>query len=746
VRRELFAVLSKYNRSPHPPFWVSVPFTNSDSFMQRKSSYKYCFKKANYDQIKHELSIINWNALFMDKEIEEAVACFYEKLYTIIKQNIPLQNSKMHTYPIWFTPKLIQLFKKKNQAWIKMKKNYNQSNYDIFSLYRKEFKTESENRYKKYMALLESSIKKNIKYFWRYISQRKRSTEIPINLHYKTSKARNMEEACNLFSNFFLSVYQPSSVNDNLDYIDLNLGSVNTPSVMISDVVLPITEIRKSLKSLDISKGAGVDNIPPIFFRETASIIDKPVHYLYNKCLSDGVFPRIWKRARIVPVYKGGSKTDAENYRPISILPVLSKIFERLVHSAIYPHLHNTILQQQHGFVKKRSTVTNLLAYSADLFEGLDANTQIDSIYTDFRKAFDRVDHRKLLEKIAYNGIRGNLWRWFKSYISNRTQKVAIGGCESLASGVSSGVPQGSILGPLLFVIFINDINKCFINANFLLYADDLKIYLKINNYQDHILLQEDLDRFSSYCIKNKLELSLNKCKSISFTKKKLVSRFSYSLCGSNLEKVQSIRDLGVTIDNKLHFGIHTDNIISKAFQMYGFVMRSSVDFKHPSTLIHLFKSLIRSQLEYAVAIWNPLYKKYNKSLERVQKKFLRHINYKCSRKRLNYELLLKNYKLLDLNSRRLQLEAMLLYDLCNNKYDCINITNKVKYSVPSRPHVRPSRRNTFFAISASRTNAGIRSPLIRMCKTYNEKFNTLDIFGDSKYSFKKHIIEILTQ
>ncbi|XP_045455112.1 uncharacterized protein LOC123664638 [Melitaea cinxia] len=302
-----------------------------------------------------------------------------------------------------------------------------------------------------------------------------------------------------------------------------------------------------SLESIDNSKGAGVDNISPIFFRETATVIDQPLHYLYNKCVSDGIFPKIWKSARIVPVYKSGLKSDIENYRPISILPVLSKVFERLVHNAIYPFMHNNILQQQHGFVKRRSTITNLLTYTTDLFDGLDANTQIDSIYTDFRKAFDRVDHRILLEKIVYNGIRGNLWRWLKSYISNRTQRVVVGGYESSTSSVSSGVPHGSILGPLLFVIFINDINKCFPNSKFLLYADDLKIYRKINIYQDHELLQEDLDRFTTYCYENKLELSLNKCKSISFTKRKTVSIFTYSLCDTDIVKVQNIRDLGVT-------------------------------------------------------------------------------------------------------------------------------------------------------------------------------------------------------
>jgi hypothetical protein len=190
------------------------------------------------------------------------------------------------------------------------------------------------------------------------------------------------------------------------------------------------------------------------------------------------------------------------------------------VHNIIYPLLHNIIIPQQHGFVKRRSTTTNLLLYTSYIFEGIDNNKQIDSVYTDFRKAFDRVDHQILLEKIAFNGIRGNLWRWLKSYITNRTQKVVINGHESDYVPISSGVPQGSILGPLLFILFINDIQNCFQFCDFLLYADDLKIFHVINSSDDQIKFQADLDRFSDYCDVNKLSLSINKCKSITFTKK----------------------------------------------------------------------------------------------------------------------------------------------------------------------------------------------------------------------------------
>jgi hypothetical protein len=731
----------------HPPFCVSFVYTTRQTYIQPKPFLRYCYKNADFDKIINELANTNWDELFLYKEASAMVSIFYKKIYDIIDCYVPKHksNHKAASYPAWFSMKLINIYNKKNQAWINMKKYSSQSNYSIYSIYRKKFKILSEKCYKAYMAKVENGVNDNVKYFWKYVSRRRILSDIPSSVRYESDVSSSPDECCELFSRFFQSVFQPSSVTNDLSIDDLSITPDNVTDVYLQNITVSRAQVRKVLRNLDISKGAGTDNLPGVFFKKTSSVIDLPLTSIYNKCLSDGIFPNIWKSARIVPVHKDGSKADVTNYRPISILPILSKVFERLVHDAIYPHLHNIILQEQHGFVKRRSTITNLLLYTSDLFLSLEANIQTDSIYTDFRKAFDTVDHKILLQKIAFNGIRGNLWRWFKSYISNRTQKVVIKGSESEVAKVTSGVPQGSILGPLLFVIFINDVKKCFKHSRVLLYADDLKIYRKINNVDDQSLLQEDLNRFDHYCSQNHLQLSLNKCKLITFTKKIKINEFNYSLGGKSLTRVSNIKDLGITLDSKLHFDIHIQNIIRKAFKMYGFVMRSSCEFKNPDTLKYLFKSLIRPQLEYGVSIWNPFYEKYNYSIEMVQKKFLRRIGHKFYRKRLSYIILLKKCNLLDLKSRRLLLDARLLYDLCNNKYDCINLANRISYLVPTRAHRRSSRTNSLFAVTRSRTNAGIRSPLNRMLDTYNKKFSSVDIFSSGSMSYSRQVTELLT-
>lgn len=356
------------------------------------------------------------------------------------------------------------------------------------------------------------------------------------------------------------------------------------------------------------------------------------------------------------------------------------------------------------------------------------------------------MDHEFLLNKIAFNGIRGNLLRWFASYIQNRSQKVVVNGYQSREVLVTSGVPQGSILGPLLFIIFINDIDACFLNSNFLLYADDLKAYKTIKNIADCISFQDDLDRLTRYCHINKLQLSIPKCLYINFTKKKNIVHFNYNLCNKSLTRVTDLRDLGIHLDSKLQLSIHIDKIVKQAFKMYGFVMRSSTDFKRTSTYLYLYKTLVRSQLEYAVPIWNPYYKVYKEAIEKVQNKFLRAMYYRCHKSYLSRIPLLRQFGVLSLEYRRKYLEAITLYKIVNNKFSSTELVSYLNFAVPRSAHVRAVRARHLFAVSTCRTNSGLRAPVRRMMHSFNDCFNdsNIDLFTPSILSFKKCIFEKL--
>lgn len=726
--------------SHHPPFYIVIPFTSNIDTMGRSTVRKPNFFKANYDHINNELMDVSWNTKLDQLSAENAVNLFYETIYDIVRRNVPLSKPKSTRYPVWFSPSLIHIFKNKRKAWIKWKTYKNDSDYEIFSLYRTRFKSEATKCYNQYINSVEDSIPKNTKYFWAYIANKKTRSGIPSSMSYEGNSSQDPKTICNLFSSFFQSVYQPSTLSPQW----LPPNDISDQCDLLHDIYFDITAIKRELHKLDPSKGPGPDGLPAVFLKRTANIICDPLHIVFNKCITEGYFPDTWKCAHIVPIHKSGSKHEVKNYRPISIISAISKLFEKLVHNAIYPLIHNYIIPEQHGFVKQKSCITNLAIYSNFLFHSIDKGHQVDAVYTDFQKAFDTVDHEILLNKIAFNGIRGNLLRWFCSYITNRSLIVVINGYKSERVGMSSGIPQGSILGPLLFDIFINDINTCFRYTNFLLYADDLKLYKIIKNINDSIELQSDLNRLSDYCTINKLKLSLPKCHIINFSKKKTIIKHDYTLCGNKLNRVTNLRDLGILFDCKLHLDLHIENIITKAFKMYGFVTRVATDFRRPSTFLHLYRSLIRSQLEYACLIWDPLYQKYKMAIERVQRKFLRTMQFRCQLPRLPYNNLLVKYNLLSLEKRRMLLQIMVLYDLFHNKLNCIELGNDVKFVVPRSIHRRGVRVYRLFDQAPHRTNAGKRAPIGRLMRLYNEHFMDIDLFTLKRNDFRIKVINVL--
>lgn len=289
------------------------------------------------------------------------------------------------------------------------------------------------------------------------------------------------------------------------------------------------------------------------------------------------------------------------------------------------------------------------------------------------------------------------------------------------------------------------NINECFLHCNFLLYADDLKIYLGIRSLTDCLNVQSDLHRLSEYCIQNKLQLSLPKCNKITFTKKTNVINYTYELCNKPLSSVSVIRDLGVLLDSQLHLDVHIDKIVSNAFRMFGFIMRSSRDFKLPSTYIHLYNSLVRPHLEYASQVWNPLYNKYIENIERVQRKFIRSMHYKCFRKSLSHNILKSIYSLMSLQSRRVLLDVTLFYKICNNIVDCPSLNRHIVYCIPTRLQ-RSLNTHQLFYTNICKTNAGVRSPMRRITSTYNDSFSNIDILSLSYHGFRSLLIKNLSE
>ena len=296
----------------------------------------------------------------------------------------------------------------------------------------------------------------------------------------------------------------------------------------ISHLEVPVNEVRECLSNLDTSKACGPDGIPARLLKEYSEQIAPSLCSLFDFSLSRGKLPYEWKTADITPLPKKDLKEPAENYRPISLLTIISKILERCVATRFRDHVKHLISLSQHGFLENHSCVTQLLSVLHAIGEALDKNIQSDLIYLDFAKAFDSVDHSILLAKLKAYGVSGPLFAWFTDYLTGRAQRVVVGGAASKWAPVASGVPQGSLLGPLLFTIFINDLPEEVVGGvRVALYADDTKLYKSVTSICDCQSLQSTLGNLNSWSKHNRIKFNTSKCKSLTVTRKKIPPWFT---------------------------------------------------------------------------------------------------------------------------------------------------------------------------------------------------------------------------
>lgn len=363
------------------------------------------------------------------------------------------------------------------------------------------------------------------------------------------------------------------------------------------------------------------DGLCAYLLKKCAPSFIVPLTYIFNLSLSEGFFIDRWKTATITPVFKDGRRDDVTCYRPISKLTCVSKVFEHVVYKRLYFITKSFISPNQHGFFTGRSTTTNLTLFTEYCISAFEQGSQVETIYTDFSKAFDKVSHNILLSKLEHMGFHSNFLIWLKSYFSGRVCRVAIEDFQSSPYLQTSGVPQGSILGPLFFNLFINDISSCFVKSKFLLYADDLKLFLKADTLRDVFDLQIDLNNLNEWCISNNLHLNLSKCVHMSYFRSHNPFRFNFKIGNHTLRAVKSNLDLGVMFDTSLSFTQHIDYIVPKAYKVLGFLRRNCSDFADPITLKIIYSSFVRSKLEYASVIGCPYIKIHVARVEKVPEK-----------------------------------------------------------------------------------------------------------------------------
>ena len=385
-----------------------------------------------------------------------------------------------------------------------------------------------------------------------------------------------------------------------------------------------------------------------------AEEIKEPLFLIIQSSLESGTVPEEWKRGNISAIFKKGDRTDPGNYRPVSLTSIICKIQEKIIREHLLNHMqiNNLISNKQYGFLPGRSTTLQLLKVLDEWTEILDKGDQIDAVYMDFMKAFDKVPHNRLMQKIHDYKFNDKVIRWIESFLTNRTQKVKINGSSSESHPVTSGIPQGSVLGPILFVIYINDM-PLEVKNQIYLFADDTKIYTRVKSSSDQTNLQKDLDSLQSWSDTWLLKFHPHKCKAVSISKTDPIVE-TYHLYDNDgqrvvLDRSRGEKDIGVIVDDKLNFREHMNAQINKANSIMGLIRRTYTYLDEDSFKC-LFKALVRPHLEYAEAVWNPYKKQDIEEIENVQRRATRQLP---SLKGLSYPERLQKLNMPTLKYRR---------------------------------------------------------------------------------------------
>lgn len=709
---------------------VGVLFKKEDSNNLSFHDFYYDFKHANYVGLNNFLAGVPWEQHLSFSDINFSLNNFYEALGVGIALFVPLKRYHSNTYPNWFSPELRHLTSEKRKFHRKYLRSGSHLDYLYFCRLRSECKRVRETCWSQFMLDVDREFKNNPKHFWKYVRDLKSAHSLPHSLMYNNEVADDGHSIVNLFKKFFETVYVISS-NVSFPNVPTNLSeNLNFAEISVQDIF-------NGISCLPNKNTLGPDGIPNVFLKKCICTIVKPLHILFNMSLKSSVFPDRWKNSFIMPIYKSGDKNDVKNYRSVCIQSSIPKLFDSLVSNQLGWLCRNLIHKGQHGFFTGRSTVTNLLLYQNRLLGALEEFKQVDAVYTDFSKAFDRVDHGIFLNKLCDLGFGTAALGWIESFLVGHQQKVRIGSFQSEAIFVTSGVPQGGHCSPIFFDLFVNTIFDCFQNSDALAFADDVKIYKTINSIRDQSLLQDDLNRLADWCRENKLNLNVSKCCFISFYKggRKFIT--SYGIGGKLLQYVTKIKDLGVIFNESVSFIDHLNDVTVKSSKMLGFVLRHCSGFSLDAVR-GIYCSLVRSKVEYASIVWAPYRAVHNSSVERVQHKFLRFCAFRLGERITDhdYSLMENRLNLVTLEGRRNGAGMLFIYKLVNGIIDCCDLLECISIDMPTR-----NRRGDFqsFRIPFHRTDYGQNSPIDRYCRLMNG--NHIEVFGMTEGLFRKQLL-----
>ena len=634
--------------SDHLATLVTISLDGSYDNMQRptnrRNDTEQCeyrlFNEANDEKFRQLISEENWESLDgleAQSQYDAFVAIYskhYDSAYPVNSKRIRRKNERIKPKP-WIFPWMEEACARKNRLYHTFIKNptiINKVKYNkMKKIVDKHIKLAKNKYYKKYFEQYSDNSKKQWQLINSLLNRNKKKCGIP-NLQDGSGNVINTPLAvAEKFNDYF------SNIASNLK-AEINCGPINTPydcqhlrtqsaPVPNSMYVRPVEggeifDIIKNLKNkatLDTKISAlKLASLDIKFIQTLARVV--------TTSFEQGIFPQSLKLARVVPVHKGGSKSEVSNYRPISLLTSFSKIYEKIMHNRIvdFMNSNNSLYEMQYGFRAGRSCEHAVLKAQSILLESLNKNQISLLLLIDFSKAFDMVEHSILLKKLHHYGIRGTALSWLKSYLENREQFVSVGGKNSSKTRITYGVPQGSILGPLLFVIYINDIPGIADFAKFILYADDANIIITGHNIVE---IEEQLSRLSAALLKwvneNGLKLNLRKTNYMIFSRQNMRDNLNVMLGNTPIERKSEARFLGILIDDRLNWSKHIRTVKMKMSRYVGVMYKIKSQLPLQARL-QIYHSFVQSHINFCSLVWGFAAKSNIESLFSSQKKGIR--------------------------------------------------------------------------------------------------------------------------
>ena len=655
-------IVEKVNYTDHDIVWTNLLYSKlskvavSPEALPDSPLDNINLNRADWDAVRNELSHINWAEYLKDRNIEDTNKLIKESLIDACCKNAPKHPNKS-TNKLYIPPKrrtLLKIKKRLNhkinvckylkppgstpEKLVNLNKRRGQIEIDI----RDSIKDEAR---KKEMDVI-SKIKTNPRAFFSYA---KKKSKVITSIGPLLNKENKLQSDPTVMSNILQDQYKTA-------FSDPDSGEKNQPQQDTShvpdfaDISFSEEDVLKAINELGINSAPGPDKIPAKAIKECKQQLAPALVILWRRSLDSGLIPEDLLTQTIIPIFKKENKSLASNYRPISLTSHIIKIFERILRDKLIDHLerNNLIIPQQHGFRRYRSTLTQLLHHFDLILQILESNKNVDTIYLDLSKAFDKVNHKILIHKLEQMKITGKILIWIRSFLTNRTQQVIVNGHKSTPAKVESGVPQGTVLGPALFIMYMNNVTEYIRNIIIQLFADDSKISTAITNSTDRAKLLDALKSLVDWTKHNSMKFNEQKFQLLQMGSDDTL-KLPYQCNDIIINKSETVRDLGVLVSEDFSFKPHITEISDNAANFASWLLRT-FSTRSEEVMLLFLKTYLIPRLEYCSAAWNPHKIGEIQQLEAVQRSFTSKIE---NLEQLNYWERLAKLKLFSLQRRR---------------------------------------------------------------------------------------------